>query len=135
MAGGVRPRHSHALRQLALLASPYCKINERRGRESKLKRRTESSAHGLFLLSLSTNAASKEPLAQCCYGVVAGKDMDGDEPGAEDVDKVVEEVSVCNAVNGRVAGEDEEEDVGYVWNPGSSVSGRCMPHTARRRKM
>lgn len=39
--------------------------------------------------------------------------MHQDEPGAETVNEVVQEVSVGDAIDGGVDGEGEEEDVGY----------------------
>ena len=47
--------------------------------------------------------------------------MDGDEPGADEVGEVVETVSVGDAVEGCVNGEEEEEDVGYVAVTGGSI--------------
>jgi len=44
--------------------------------------------------------------------------VDGDEPGADDVDEVMQEVGIGDAVDGGVDGEDEEEDVGGVADAG-----------------
>ena len=38
--------------------------------------------------------------------------MDGDEPGGDKVDKVMQDVGVRDAVDGGVQGEEEEEGVG-----------------------
>lgn len=40
--------------------------------------------------------------------------MDGDEPRRDNVDELVEQISVRDAVDGGIDGEEEEEDVGYV---------------------
>ena len=40
--------------------------------------------------------------------------MDGDKPGADGVDEMMEQVGVGDAVDSRVEGEREEEHVGYV---------------------
>lgn len=44
--------------------------------------------------------------------------MNGDEPGAEDVGQVVQQVGVGDAVDGGVGGEREEERVGEVADAG-----------------
>ena len=42
--------------------------------------------------------------------------MDEEQPGAEDVDEVVQAVGVCDAVDGGVKGEDEHEGICTVAN-------------------
>lgn len=40
--------------------------------------------------------------------------MHGDEPGSDEVDKVVKEVSIGDTIDSRVKGEKEEKCGGYV---------------------
>jgi len=49
--------------------------------------------------------------------------VDCDEPCRDEVDEMVEEVGVGDAVNGGVDGKEEEEDVGYV---AEAVEGRTL---------
>ena len=44
----------------------------------------------------------------------AAGEVDGDQPGADAVDEMMEQVGVGDAVDSRVDGEQEEEHVGYV---------------------
>lgn len=46
--------------------------------------------------------------------------MECHEPGRNAIDEVVQEVGVRDAVDGRVDGEDEEEDVGDIGEPGGN---------------
>ena len=42
--------------------------------------------------------------------------MNRDEPGGDQVNKMMEEVSVCDAIDGGVGGKKEKEDIGDVSN-------------------
>lgn len=48
--------------------------------------------------------------------------MNGDEPGAQNIYKMVEEVGECDTVNGSVDGNGEEEGVGHIADPMGNVS-------------
>lgn len=54
--------------------------------------------------------------------------MDEDEPGGEDVDDVVEEVGVGGAVESGVDGEDVEERVCDVSQPGEYLVSKTIEH-------
>lgn len=40
--------------------------------------------------------------------------MDGDEPGGDEIDQVMENIRVCDAIYGGVNGEKEEDQIGDV---------------------
>ncbi len=48
--------------------------------------------------------------------------MHGDEPGGDEVDEVVQEVGVGDAIDGGVEGKGEEEGGGQVAESGEEVS-------------
>lgn len=64
---------------------------------------------GLFLdIAISEFKKGAQPLER----EVAGGEVHGDEPGGDEVDEVVQEVGVGDAVDGGVEGEGEEEGGG-----------------------
>lgn len=66
------------------------------------------------LLDIALFLFALEHLGEAGEREAAGGEVDGDEPGADDVDEAVEEVGVGDAVDGGVEGEAGEEQVGYV---------------------
>ena len=79
------------------------------------------------LLDIALFAFAFEHLAEAREGKAAAGEVDGDEPEADHVDEVVEEVGVGDAVDGGVDGEEEEEQVAYV--PEAGGLGRQHRHT------
>ena len=70
------------------------------------------------LLDVALLVIPLEHVRQAREREVAGREMDGDEPGAGDVDEVLELVGERDAVDGGIHGEEEEEDVRDVAEPG-----------------
>jgi hypothetical protein len=74
------------------------------------------------LLDLAVGLDDLEELIEAGEREGVCREVDGDEPSGKNIYKVVEEVGVRDAVDGGVAGNDEEENVGYVSDPVSQSS-------------
>ena len=91
-------------------------------RHSGCRVRRHGWASSRALLNVALLVIAVEHMRQAGEGQVAGGEVDGDEPGAGDVDEVVEPVGEGDAVHGAVHGEEEEEDVGNMTETGWRVS-------------
>lgn len=58
--------------------------------------------------------AAFQDLSETGEGEIAAGKVDGDEPGGDEINEMVEQVGVCDTVSSGIEREEEEEDVGHV---------------------
>ena len=58
--------------------------------------------------------AAFQDLSETGEGEIAAGKVDGDEPGGDEINEMVEKVGVCDTVSSGIEREEEEEEVGHV---------------------